>query len=71
LSDGKQDVEPGVPGELIVRGPIVTQGYFRNEKATKDAFRNGWFATGDVAVDRGGKFYIVDRIKVHPDSPTP
>jgi 4-coumarate--CoA ligase len=42
----------------------VTQGYFRNEKATKDAFRNGWFATGDVAVDRDGKFYIVDRIKV-------
>jgi 4-coumarate--CoA ligase len=57
-------VEPGTPGELIVRGPIVTQGYFRNEKATKAAFRNGWFTTGDVAVDRDGKFYIVDRIKV-------
>jgi long-subunit acyl-CoA synthetase (AMP-forming) len=45
----------------------VTQGYFRNEKATKDAFRNGWFATGDIALERNGMLYIVDRIKVcHP-----
>ncbi|KAF2431871.1 4-coumarate-CoA ligase [Tothia fuscella] len=63
VDENDVDVEPGTPGELIVRGPIVTQGYFRNEKATKGAFRKGWFATGDVAIDRGGKFYIVDRIK--------
>jgi 4-coumarate--CoA ligase len=56
-------VLPGTPGEVLVRGPIVTNGYFRNEKATKEAFRNGWFATGDIAVERGGKFYIVDRLK--------
>ena len=47
-----------------MRGPIVTQGYFKNPVASKAAFRNGWFATGDIAVVRNGKFYIVDRMKV-------
>jgi 4-coumarate--CoA ligase len=51
-----------------VRGPIVTNGYFKNPEATKAAFRNGWFATGDIAVVRGGKFYIVDRLKVFSSS---
>lgn len=59
-----KDVPSGTPGELICRGPIITKGYFRNPKATERTFRNGWFCTGDVAVERGGKFYIVDRIKV-------
>jgi len=63
VDEKDNDVSPGTPGELILRGPIVTQGYFRNEKATKGAFRNGWFATGDIAVVRDGKFYVVDRIK--------
>jgi 4-coumarate--CoA ligase len=58
------DVPSGTPGELICRGAIITKGYFRNPKATEGAFRNGWFCTGDVAVERNGKFYIVDRIKV-------
>lgn len=47
----------------MVRGPIVTRGYFKNEKATQDSFRNGWFASGDIAVLQDGKFYIVDRLK--------
>ncbi|KAF2467619.1 acetyl-CoA synthetase-like protein, partial [Lindgomyces ingoldianus] len=57
------DVTPGQPGEIIVRGPFVTNGYFDNEDATNAAFHDGWFCTGDIAVDRGGKFYIVDRKK--------
>jgi 4-coumarate--CoA ligase len=59
-----KDVEPGKPGELIVQGDIVTNGYYNNTKATEDSFRDGWFCTGDIAVERGGKFYIVDRKKV-------
>ena len=61
-----QDVEEGQPGEMLVRGPIVTKGYHNNPEATKAAFRNGWFATGDIAVVRDGKFYIVDRLKARP-----
>ncbi|KAF2673356.1 4-coumarate-CoA ligase [Microthyrium microscopicum] len=58
-----QDVPEGQPGEILVRGPIVTKGYFNNPEATKAAFRNGWFATGDIGVVREGRFYIVDRLK--------
>lgn len=47
-----------------MRGAIVTQGYFNNSTATKERFHEDWFCTGDIAVDRGGKFYIVDRKKV-------
>lgn len=64
------DVPSGTPGELVCRGPIITKGYFRNPEATQGAFKNGWFCTGDVAVERDGKFYIVDRIKVHLPFPT-
>lgn len=63
VDEQDRDVPKGTPGELIVRGRIVTNGYYRNPEATKKAFRNGWFATGDVALDREGKLYIVDRIK--------
>lgn len=63
MDEDDRDVEPGRPGELIVRGDIVTNGYYNNPGATRDTFRNGWFCTGDIATDRGGKFYIVDRKK--------
>lgn len=58
-----QDVKPGTPGEILVRGAIVTQGYFKNPEATKASFRNGWFATGDIAIEKDGKFFIIDRLK--------
>lgn len=58
------DVEPGNPGELVVQGDIITNGYYNNLKATEESFRDGWFCTGDIAVERNGKFYIVDRKKV-------
>lgn len=56
---------PGEPGELMVRGPIVMQGYYGNEKATKETLEpDGWLHTGDVAVaDDAGYFRIVDRRK--------
>ncbi|KAF2799867.1 4-coumarate-CoA ligase [Melanomma pulvis-pyrius CBS 109.77] len=63
VDDEYNDVEPGLPGEIIVRGPFVTNGYFDNDEATKATFHDGWFCTGDIGVDRQGKFYIVDRKK--------
>lgn len=52
-------------GELQIRGPGVTPGYWNNEAATRAAFTpDGWLKTGDVARrDRDGYYYIVDRIK--------
>ncbi|MBN1206262.1 MAG: long-chain fatty acid--CoA ligase [Myxococcaceae bacterium] len=54
-----------VAGELQIRGPGVTPGYWNNEAATQAAFtRDGWLRTGDVARrDADGYYYIVDRIK--------
>jgi len=52
-------------GELLIRGPNVTPGYWNNEAATRGAFLpGGWLKTGDVALrDRDGYYFIVDRIK--------
>ncbi len=51
-------------GELVLRGPVCTPGYWRNPEATADAIRDGWFHTGDlVRRDAEGFFYVVDRKK--------
>ncbi|KIX95574.1 uncharacterized protein Z520_08694 [Fonsecaea multimorphosa CBS 102226] len=63
VDENYNDVEPGQEGEMLVRSPLVTQGYFNNPQATKEAFHDGWFCTGDIGVLRNGKFYIVDRKK--------
>ncbi|MCL8013790.1 long-chain fatty acid--CoA ligase [Streptomyces sp. AS02] len=56
---------PEVQGEICVRGPNVTAGYWDNPDATRAAFDDmGWFHTGDVAYrDKDGYYYIVDRLK--------
>ena len=64
VDDDGRDVEPGKEGEIWVRGPQVTRGYWEDEKANREAFVDGWFCTGDIAVFRDGLFYIVDRKKV-------
>ena len=58
-------VAPGASGELQIRGPGVTPGYFGSEAATRAAFTDdGWLRTGDVArTDPDGYTFIVDRIK--------
>ena len=58
------EVKPGEPGEICVRGALVMNGYWKRPDATQDAFRGGWLHTGDVAVeDEDGYYYIVDRLK--------
>ena len=51
-------------GEVLIRGPIVTPGYYRNPEANSEAFRNGWFRSGDLGrFDQQGHLYIVGRKK--------
>ncbi len=58
------DVPPGEPGEMVVRGDQVMLGYWREPELTEASFRDGWFRTGDVVrQDAEGMVYIVDRIK--------
>jgi fatty-acyl-CoA synthase len=62
-SDDK-DLPPGVPGEILVRGPHVAAGYWNDPEATANSFSDGWFRTGDVAeYDENGDYWFRDRIK--------
>jgi acyl-CoA synthetase (AMP-forming)/AMP-acid ligase II len=57
-------VVPGARGEVVMRGPKVFKGYWRDPDATARAFAGGWFHTGDVGVrDEDGYLWIVDRLK--------
>jgi len=54
----------GEEGELLIRGPHVVAGYWRNPEATADTIRNGWLHTGDIAVcDEDGCYSILGRSK--------
>lgn len=65
LDADDNEVEPGQPGELCVRGPQIMQGYWRKPDATADSMTpDGFFRTGDVAImDKRNNFKIVDRKK--------
>ena len=59
-----QSVSAGERGEIVMRGPKVFKGYWRDADATAKAFEGGWFHTGDIGVrDEDGYLFIVDRLK--------
>ncbi|UCF83334.1 MAG: acyl--CoA ligase [Desulfobacteraceae bacterium] len=58
------DVDPGQEGEIWLKGPAVTPGYWRKPEETTKAFEEGWFRTGDLGrIDEDGYYYLTDRIK--------
>ena len=64
VDDDMKDVPPGEVGEIVYRGPSVMSGYWQNPEATAEAFRGGWFHSGDlVREDEEGFLYVVDRKK--------
>src|SRR5690349_11692820 len=64
VDDDMKDVPPGEVGEIVYRGPSVMAGYWQNPEATAEAFRGGWFHSGDlVREDEEGFLYVVDRKK--------
>jgi acyl-CoA synthetase (AMP-forming)/AMP-acid ligase II len=55
---------PGVTGEVVYRSPALAAGYYKNEQATEEAFRGGWFHSGDACIyDEDGLRIMVDRFK--------
>jgi fatty-acyl-CoA synthase/long-chain acyl-CoA synthetase len=64
VDDDMNDVPQGEVGEIVYRGPLVMSGYWNKPEETAEAFRGGWFHSGDlVRQDEDGYFYVVDRKK--------
>jgi len=54
----------GTPGEILIKGPAVSPGYWNAPEETEKAFQDGWFKTGDIGrVEADGTIYIVGRLK--------
>jgi fatty-acyl-CoA synthase len=64
VDEAGEDVAPGEIGEVVHRSPQLMSGYFKDEERTREAFRHGWFHSGDLArIDAEGYITIVDRKK--------
>ena len=64
LDDPHRELGPGEVGELRIKGPNVTRGYYNRPEETAGAFADGYFLTGDIGyMDADGFFFIVDRKK--------
>ncbi|MFG2639028.1 fatty acyl-CoA synthetase [Streptomyces sp. NPDC048362] len=64
VDDTGEDVPDGTPGEIVYRSQQLCEGYWDKPEETAEAFRDGWFHSGDLAVrDADGYFTIVDRVK--------
>jgi malonyl-CoA/methylmalonyl-CoA synthetase len=64
VDDDGNDVAAGTPGEVLVRGAGVFLEYWNRPEATAQAFRDGWFCTGDVAVWENGVYRLLGRKSV-------
>lgn len=63
LDEDGTPLPEGTEGELCFTGPSVTPGYFRNDEATANAYRNGWLRTGDLGFMWEGECFVTGRIK--------
>jgi len=64
ISDDGTDVEENQPGELLLKGPQVTKGYYKDPEKTASVIKDGWLHTGDIVRrDAEGFIYVVDRKK--------
>jgi long-chain acyl-CoA synthetase len=64
VDENDMDVPVGEIGEIVLRGPNIMKGYYKDEKATEEAMKNGWLHTGDLGrYDSDGYIYFVDRKK--------
>jgi long-chain acyl-CoA synthetase len=64
VDEGLNDVPDGEPGEIVIRSPMAMKGYFGRPDWTAEAFRGGWFHTGDVGRrDADGTLHLLDRTK--------
>jgi malonyl-CoA/methylmalonyl-CoA synthetase len=64
VGENGRPVAAGTPGEIEVRGPSVFAEYWGRPDATRDAFRDGWFRTGDTAVFENGGYRILGRTNI-------
>jgi long-chain acyl-CoA synthetase len=59
-----EDVPSGAPGEIWIKGPMVTPGYWERPDADHESFHEGYLRTGDIGkTDEAGWFYVIDRLK--------
>ncbi|KAJ7036170.1 hypothetical protein C8F04DRAFT_1096350 [Mycena alexandri] len=63
IDESGNDCPPNTPGEVLVRGPTITKGYFNNPAANSEGFRDGFLLTGDIGFFQGDRLHIVDRKK--------
>jgi acyl-CoA synthetase (AMP-forming)/AMP-acid ligase II len=64
LDDSGKELPRAQIGQIVVRGWIVSDGYYKNPELTKETFKSGWFYTGDLGkIDQEGDLYIMGRIK--------